>query len=466
MKIITDYRIGIHARNIPFLSVGSDLFTAFYDTPNTINFDQTSFNANHRGIWLENCPDAQVQENIISKSNPSTPSGTFTVEGIFHTLGARGLINWNVINQLPVPIHIRDDCSDTELHCNDINNDTDPGLGVLLTSAVLPDQGTSTNPWNNRWFGYDNTTLFGVNTDAPGPPFDWFYNTGNAAFNPNPAIGTAVAISTSATGITCAVEVAPDDPDRDVRYAAIAEDSLLFADHEDEFIYKSKQYLFEQIYADTSLLTKYTSKDSTFSSFYSDITNTNIGIFNRVDSLIVAGNLAAALTLNSSISDTNQIEANLKTVNSILISKVLVDSSLSSTDSTALESIATADPLIAGKAVYMAKAILFKEVHFNLPALRIISEAFIHEVPEPKIASFQIIPNPANEKCEILFEALNNDFVLELRNGVGQVLYHEKLPSHSLKFELPLLGYKPGFYMISINDGMNGFQSRKLIIVR
>ena len=101
---------------------------------------------------------------------------------------------------------------------------------------------------------------------------------------------------------------------------------MTFADFESEFTYKSKKYLFEQINADTTLLTKNTAKDTTFSRFYSDLYVTNIGLFKRVDSLIVAEDLASALSLNDAISTNNEMELNLKIVNSLLISKVLIDS--------------------------------------------------------------------------------------------------------------------------------------------
>ncbi|MBL0339490.1 MAG: hypothetical protein IPP71_00330 [Bacteroidetes bacterium] len=159
-------------------------------------------------------------------------------------------------------------------------------------------------------------------------------------------------------------------------------------------------------------------------------------------------------------------EWNLKTVNTLLISKVLVDSALSSTDSSSLESIAMQDPIVAGKAVYIARAILFKEVHDELPGLRTMSQLLEPVVSEIKTSSFQILPNPAFDQCEILFEAMEQDFILELRNGVGQVLYHKKLPSYTIKLQLPLKSYKPGFYLVTTISEAYGFQFKKLVIAR
>ncbi|MBL0340461.1 MAG: right-handed parallel beta-helix repeat-containing protein [Bacteroidetes bacterium] len=463
MKIVIDYldvsRIGIHAINIPNLSIGANLNTPVAGTGNTISFSKEK-GQYHHGIWVENCNSAKIQSNTIISTEPG-----FYLEGITVYESTDALINMNTITDATVPVNVRGSCPDTEFHCNVFDNDAESGLGVQLVAADLPPQGDINDPWNNEWYGYDNTTLFGV-TGGANSPFNWFYNSGDIKYNPNPASGTANPFGTSAPGSGCMVQAATNDPDRDDRYAAIAEDSLVFTEYENEFTYKSKQYLFEQINADTSLLTKNTSKDTTFSRFYSDILVTNIGSFRRVDSLIMADNLAAALTLNDTIPAANEMEWNLKTVNTLLISKVLVDSALSSTDSSSLESIAMQDPIVAGKAVYMARAILFKEVHDELPGLRTMNQLLEPVISEIKTSSFQILPNPAFDQCEILFEAMEQDFILELRNGVGQVLYHKKLPSNTLKFDLPLKSYKPGFYLVTTISEANGFQFKKLIIAR
>ncbi|MBL0339489.1 MAG: hypothetical protein IPP71_00325 [Bacteroidetes bacterium] len=280
-NIITDSRIGIHALNIPNLSIGANLNTPVAGTGNTISFSKEK-GQYHHGIWVENCNSAKIQSNTINSTEPG-----FYLEGITVYESTDALINMNTITDATVPVNVRGSCPDTEFHCNVFDNDAEPGLGVQLVAADLPPQGGNTDPWNNEWYGYDNSTLFGV-TGLANSPFDWYYKTGPSKYNPYPASGTANPFGTSAPGSACVVQAATNDPDRDVRYAAIAEDSLAFTEYENEFIYKSKKYLFEQIYADTSLLTKNTAKDTTFSRFYSDLYVTNIGLFRHVDSLIMA----------------------------------------------------------------------------------------------------------------------------------------------------------------------------------
>ncbi|MBL0341027.1 MAG: hypothetical protein IPP71_08945 [Bacteroidetes bacterium] len=83
--------------------------------------------------------------------------------------------------------------------------------------------------------------------------------------------------------------IANDDPDRDVRYGALVLDTLTFEDYSSEFIYKGKEQLYALIKSDTSILIRNTANDSVFTRFYNETMITNIALFDRVDSLILAG---------------------------------------------------------------------------------------------------------------------------------------------------------------------------------
>ncbi|MBL0343623.1 MAG: hypothetical protein IPP71_23870 [Bacteroidetes bacterium] len=83
MKIVIDYldvsRIGIHALNIPNLSIGANLNTPVAGTGNTISFSKEK-GQYHHGIWVENCNSAkskvirsfQLNPVFILKALPST----------------------------------------------------------------------------------------------------------------------------------------------------------------------------------------------------------------------------------------------------------------------------------------------------------------------------------------------------------------------------------------------------------
>ncbi len=211
-----------------------------------------------------------------------------------------------------------------------------------------------------------------------------------------------------------------------------------------------------------------TANDSVFARFYNETMISNIALFDRADSLILAGNLEAASDLNLSITDTNLIETNRKTVNDILINKVLMDEGLSATDSTTLEEIALQNPLTGGKAVYQARAILFLEVHYFNEALRLSSQLNENPIVAPKepFSYFKLIPNPANDKCMVKFEDFNQKFVLQIRHATGQLIYSYELLPHTQSKLLDTSTMDPGVYFVFVNDGEAISEIKKLVVVR
>ncbi|MBK9048357.1 MAG: hypothetical protein IPL74_17300 [Bacteroidetes bacterium] len=69
----------------------------------------------------------------------------------------------------------------------------------------------------------------------------------------------------------------------------------------------------------------------------------------------------SAATLNELVTDINSIEYSRKSVNSVIINKILQGLDPDAADSTLLEYIFAQHWIIAGKAVYEATAILGKE---------------------------------------------------------------------------------------------------------
>jgi len=189
---ITGARIGIHARNILNPLIGASQANA--NPGNYIEFDQTSYDTNYAAIWIDGCEDALIQENIIVKTNTAAPSNGSSVWGIKVEDGLNSYIMGNSIDELNNPVYLFSDCNYTELHCNTIT-DTIATVydGVYLNSAILSDQGNSTDTWDNRWYGYD--VVYGVNGTASF--FGWYYDSNLLEYfpNTNPFTGTDFPVS-------------------------------------------------------------------------------------------------------------------------------------------------------------------------------------------------------------------------------------------------------------------------------
>jgi len=171
-------------------------------------------------------------------------------------------------------------------------------------------------------------------------------------------------------------------------------------------------------------------------------------------------------TMNS-ITDSLEWESNLKTVNSLVISKILRESKLNESDSTHWESIAYQNPITGGKAVFLARAILFLEIHNENYSAR-ISLLENTSMMDEKVAihHFSLAPNPANSSCKVYFENIKNDFVLSLKNVLGQTLLETKVAANTHSLEIPLATFDEGMYVVTINDNISIHELKKLIIVR
>jgi hypothetical protein len=454
---ITDYRIGIHANNVSAISIGADVTGG---TKNTINLNK-GYSGFMHGIWIENCPQAKIQSNEITQNGV-----TYSAEGITINESA------DILKDLSIPSHVFGNCEDTEFHCNEFDNQINTGsTGILLNNAILKHQGIDPadipdgQTWDNEWFGYSGSNN-GV-TGIANQPFTWYYDVAQSSFDPNPDPSTI-----SSDGLTnpnhfgCSVLVANDEPDRDLRFSALVHDTLYFENYTSEFEYKQTEYLYSKIKNDTSLLTRNTSIDSLFSRFYNEIQLTNLGLFIKVDSLIIAGSLDQASDLNMSVVDSTLIETNLKSVNAILINKVLRDSLLSIADSTALEAIAIQNPLTGGKAVYMARAILFMEMHYETEVARFGNQTTSNlpvNIPESS-GYLELFPNPSKERCFIGVHGIAEHLIMQVRSSIGQLVLESEIPNSGL--EINTSTFNPGIYFVFVKGSEEFSQLLKLVILR
>jgi hypothetical protein len=461
---VINNRIGIHARNVNGISIGANTSGG---SGNEITFNQTEYNDFHHGIWLENCNAAKIQENSITKTTGTLPASGYSIEGITLNECVRGLVNMNEINELNTPAHVISACTGTEFHCNDFDNTNYTGEGIKLNASVLPDQGyddpanVSDQTWDNKWYGYSGNN-YGV-TGVVNQPFTWYYNPSLPEYFPNPQPGLILSQQLLPTSSDpCAVQAVHNNDERDSKFGYIVGDSAAYTDLITEFGYKEKQNLFSELNQDSSLLAIGTPNDGAFQQFFNEVSGSNIGLFEQIDSLLITGDIVNATTLNTFLSDSNIFEYNRKVVNEILISKVLQDSLLSYADSLILENIAYQNAVTGGSSVFSARSILGLEIH-DLP---IQLRKFNYEPPvnTAELTESFIYPNPANEFVNIAFPDVNSVRTIVIRDGVSRVLYSEviKLPKSTINTSI----FAPGLYSVIVVDARGKQKLNKLVIIR
>ncbi|HMT30379.1 MAG TPA: hypothetical protein PKD91_13985, partial [Bacteroidia bacterium] len=143
---INNYRIGIHALNIPKIKIGTpykDIDTSPSSTipprPNTITHTTLVANQFNESIWLQNCPEAELNDNVIENTDNTTSATYFGVE---LDLVTDGYLRRNLINGTSSiagsALLIRNPCDNTVLECNEMDGFD---IGIQLADGDLPTQG-------------------------------------------------------------------------------------------------------------------------------------------------------------------------------------------------------------------------------------------------------------------------------------------------------------------------------------
>ncbi|OQA07661.1 MAG: hypothetical protein BWY67_01677 [Bacteroidetes bacterium ADurb.Bin397] len=417
---------------------------------------------------MENSNGAKVQDNEIHQTSTAIPSGSNTVEGITIDNCQNAVLTSNELYELYSPIRLKNTCLLTELHCNDIDNDLNSGgTGVNIDGADISPQGiSSTETWENTWKGY-STSINGV-VGTPAQQTFWYYDPLLANGNPFPHPSSVNPQGTTPTiAETCSLNIIIDVHERDAQFGKVVADSMNYSYSAEELEYKSRTHLFNLIKSDTTLLTKSTAKDSLFRNFYSGVEQLNIGIFYKIDSLILEGNLDAAADLNNSITDSLEWESNLKAVYSIIINKTLRDSLLNASDTTMLEEIAFQNPMDGGRAVFWARALLFLEIHDETISARIGSiNSSLNITHQKDSTTIQLFPNPANDQCQVVVTGIKKDFIVRVKDIVGQDLYIKSIASEINLINIDTSFMTPGMYILIVTDGVEFFKQEKIVISR
>jgi len=405
---IVDFRLGIHAINMQNMRIGIDINDDLF--PNRIDFHlgvAPDISMHYAGIWLQYCRGAYViggndkDVTDIENDYEASMSGLSNFRGISIENSPNSRINCNIIRNIPRSITLTGNCFGSLLRKNYMEN-YEVGIDNYLT--VIGAQGFQNT--SNNWEALDNEWQDGdpfqkrVGGSFNQPQlFNWYHKTSNSSFEPIPNDGGFNSVSSTIGSAQC-TDYFPQQ--RDALYSSVINDTLSFDEYSDAYSFMVKYYAFETFKSDTTILIEGRSSDSLFQSFY-DSTETNIiGQFNKVIQLASdSATLELAVDLLATINVTKSIEANLKEVLSIYLTKVVSGDTLSSTDSTTLAGIAGKDWVEGGMAIYIAAAILGLEIHPQITSLRLAGNvSSTSETPMHPTAignSIKLHPNPANE---------------------------------------------------------------------
>ena len=175
----------------------------------------------------------------------------------------------------------------------------------------------------------------------------------------------------------------------------------------------------------------------------------NTSTFEKFDSIrsqIEISDYTSALQILNTINDTINFESALKNVLSICLNRSIVDSSLTSNDSTTLYEVADANQLLYGESSILARNWLFYEVHDGALG----QESRVLNSNEKLETGFEvsIFPNPTTENLFLKYKKI-------LPHQIKILDVNQKLILNSINInQLNLKNIEGGVYIIQfIIDG-------------
>jgi hypothetical protein len=154
-NIFNDVRIGVYTNGISNASVSD----------NIVNFNRSYTdlqNLNHVGFWTEGCSKSNYFNNTVTYSKlSSVPSGSLnSFKTIMRGFNIKGHTNsnfdYNFVNTCGTPMRLVGDVNQSFFSCNDFNGCVN---GMLLQSTNLSSQGTVAMSAGNKWRNYNQNTL-------------------------------------------------------------------------------------------------------------------------------------------------------------------------------------------------------------------------------------------------------------------------------------------------------------------
>jgi len=233
--------------------------------------------------------------------------------------------------------------------------------------------------------------------------------------------------------------------------------------------YAKVKHMMEELQEDSLLLSLNTPNDIVLQQLYDSLLASNIGSFFKIEILLNKQDIAAATLLNNNVEPSNVFETNQKILNTIYLNSYATSNyTFDETQQANLMALAHQNPLIAGEAVYQARAMLNIDVDdFASTYVPNMGTQFKQETDTTIYYVSQLRPNPSKGSMQLDY-MLNNDQIGELNifdmNGKQCSSYVLMPKNTTLTIEEPNLKNGTYLYQITVNGKlMNHY---KLIIAR
>ncbi|MGQ0828762.1 MAG: T9SS type A sorting domain-containing protein [Bacteroidota bacterium] len=477
---------------------------AYYVSDNLCTVRYNSGSTNTNGIKTKGCTHLDIIQNHTKYNNIGglayNSGGNINSYGIYLENSSNMLVKCNLIEDAARSLVLKGTCTSSLItNSNPLAGITQNTMRraqdgfVLLTSGVIGQQGSGTVASNNYWDLTTTPTFTNqTNADNSNANNSMLYvnniTTGAQATRPLSnfqILGTAYAWTTnlfSSTGSPSsggAVPIAPGGGgfERSGELTVygdylktIVEDSTELPVYSDEAHWQRKKFVFDEIRSN-SLLTD----NGSLNGFYNKNTTGAYGIFSQIDEEIIAKRYKQANNINNNFNPTNLIESNQKTVNSLILKKLIdPDYIYKKNDISVLENIAGQCPIKAGHSVYQSRnmlmTILNEAIEFTDNCdenYDRADETILDVLDNIKNRTFKLYPNPNNGVMILDYSLSKNEQgSIMIYDVTGKLIVQYELNNANEQISISDEQLINGiyFYHIKVNDKI--LSSNKLVIIK
>jgi len=435
-----------------------------------------------KGIAIIGGSNAQVVDNTVSMTNYTNPSDFLGTDfkGIYVENSPSCHMTCNIINYVDTAIDCSGagDLSPFEVLYNTMNaGNNSNAVGIdLPNGSIIGFQGTPGSASDNVWNG-----TFACNSNVPFPTnasASQFFVQSASGYNPDLGLSCTIDIVTNSAspGSTDCSSVPPIHFDL---LDTIARRKISYEEYVDTTNIIAKAALTSILWSNPSLL----SEDTILNNFNDSISTTSLGDIMRADSAMINSNSTLVGTAYpgyfTTLTPASNIEAHLQTVGKIVLNaRSTGATTLTSTELSALETLANKCPYTDGIGVYQARTLL--DYYTGKVTLYNDESCGSHSGHRPvkhnetaqksdtiSNVSANIYPNPNNGNFTLAYSLGNQTSGrMELYSQIGVKISEYLLTSPMGIKEISASNLNSGLYIYKVYAGDTIIKIGKIVIMK
>jgi Secretion system C-terminal sorting domain/Periplasmic copper-binding protein (NosD) len=422
---------------------------------NSIDFTYNGGSTQY-GIDVDNSTSVEIFNNIVTNQTASAGA----IEGISVALSPEAWLCGNYTEDLMYGLSFEGSMPLTKIQTTQMQDCVN---GMNFSNSYVGNQGSASQPWDNRWYQLANYRCVGsmsqihdwyqrggvynpnISTSPPNGIIPYYYFINPYYTNPFSYISCEYIVSSLALGGA-----------KDSELENIAEGLNTYSMLEEENEYREQLYLLREL----EKMSKTKQSNELMGNLVLSPNYSNMASFEDYMDEIEAEDVLAATITNNSVSINNKMEEVMKEVNSIYLNSWAIGRyALETWEYDRLYEIACLEPMVYGEGVYTARVM----TDYILTTIKKTRQSEQENVAEDAVCG-DIYPNPAQQTASIDYNSEISS-VLRVINLSGQEVVKYELQAGNYSFSFDVSRLPEGVYIYLLENNSSLIKYGKFVII-